>query len=632
MKKLLILLGSLLLYGSVYAKDTTCIAEIQGEGKQTKLYNNKVNILAIVVREADSKNNSIVFENDPLCFKKYPEGNHSLFVNSKFFPEQYKPKSTVEITGVVKEFRPDFRVPRVMYNLELIKENDFLTLEFTKNSNTESETTIKSSFENIKLQPSNDDVFLSSKPVDLVDLVNHIHASDASDRQKYKVLEEQLELLEGNKVILKDVIAIKDGGENRNYFYAISAQQSSVQDFLTDGKLTHFIPATEQIGFIAKFKIEKRGSDHLLFGQSVGDIEGYLTEAFFGKQISHTMMSPQKGSHTNRVVKYESDSAHLTIGTMNLKNFYTLNFEDTDSRDKAINQILQSSKLSGLSSEKATRYFQSYFGSNSLKKKLDGLVQHIVVNMKSPDVIAIQELQDDDGVLPTNNVSAEKNLEKLITKLKESGRSYNAYQVSPEFPHSTSGQRGGNIRNMFLVKNDVGITDVEYKTILVAPENCNVIEHAFCNGRAPLLLSLTYQGKRYNLINVHLKSNYGDDIKSSRKVRLAQQEAIIRSLENQQVSSNTIILGDFNDDRNWSEKAFEPLERGNKFVELKLPNDEQYTHFFNGSFSQLDHIFISQDLEGLAIKEKITIDVAHFATLGRGATDHDGLVMEIQSQ
>jgi hypothetical protein len=91
---------------------------------------------------------------------------------------------------------------------------------------------------------------------------------------------------------------------------------------------------------------------------------------------------------------------------------------------------------------------------NDSATKFDALARIVVTNMKSPDILSVEEVQDNNGA-PTGNpndgvVDADRTLNLLITNIiGAGGPQYQYRQVSPVFG-TNGGEPGGNIRVAFL--------------------------------------------------------------------------------------------------------------------------------------------------------------------------------------
>jgi predicted extracellular nuclease len=95
------------------------------------------------------------------------------------------------------------------------------------------------------------------------------------------------------------------------------------------------------------------------------------------------------------------------------------------------------------------------------QEKVDRLAAQIVSNLRSPDLIAIEEMQDNSG--PTNNgvVAADQSWQRLIAAIVAAGGPvYEFRQIDP-LNNADGGAPGGNIRVGFLFNSDRGLEFVD---------------------------------------------------------------------------------------------------------------------------------------------------------------------------
>jgi hypothetical protein len=89
-----------------------------------------------------------------------------------------------------------------------------------------------------------------------------------------------------------------------------------------------------------------------------------------------------------------------------------------------------------------------------------GLAQGIVTNLASPDIIAAEEVQDNDGATDDGVVAADQTISKLTAAVVAAGGpQYDAREIDP-VNDQDGGQPGGNIRVVFLY-NPATVTFVD---------------------------------------------------------------------------------------------------------------------------------------------------------------------------
>ena len=101
---------------------------------------------------------------------------------------------------------------------------------------------------------------------------------------------------------------------------------------------------------------------------------------------------------------------------------------------------------------------------NDPQSKFDNLASQIVNNLLSPDVIALEEIQDNNGVTNNGIVDADQTLARLIAAIDAAdagpGPVYDYRQINP-VNNQDGGVLGGNIRVGFLFRTDRGLAFVD---------------------------------------------------------------------------------------------------------------------------------------------------------------------------
>jgi predicted extracellular nuclease len=93
--------------------------------------------------------------------------------------------------------------------------------------------------------------------------------------------------------------------------------------------------------------------------------------------------------------------------------------------------------------------------------KVDQLAQQIVTNLRSPDLIAIEEMQDNSGPSNTGVTAADLSWQRLIDAIVLAGGPvYDYRQIDPQ-NNADGGAPGGNIRVGFLFHSERGLTFVD---------------------------------------------------------------------------------------------------------------------------------------------------------------------------
>ncbi len=281
------------------------------------------------------------------------------------------------------------------------------------------------------------------------------------------------------------------------------------------------------------------------------------------------------------------------------------------------------------------------------------LAVQIVDLLASPDIIGLQEIQDNNGAPNMDGVAADETYQSIIDAiLVEGGPEYGYINIDPK-PERDGGEPGGNIRVGFLYRLDSGLTlmDAPSGDALTAAEIIEVdgspqlslnpgrvdpTNDAFDDSRKPLAVQFNYQGESLFLINNHLNSKGGDtplfgEVQPPEFVSEVQrilQAGIIRDFVAEiltlDADARVVVLGDLNDFQ-----FSTPLEilKGEILLDLieTLPIEEQYTYVYDGNSQVLDHILISEGIEDYFSSFDIVHINSEYDYLQR-FSDHDILV------
>lgn len=291
------------------------------------------------------------------------------------------------------------------------------------------------------------------------------------------------------------------------------------------------------------------------------------------------------------------------------------------------------------------------------EERFNQLAYQIVEQLFSPDLIALQEIQDDHGAVEDAVVDASQTWGKLIQTIQNLGGPTYEYREIPPLRNSDGGEPGGNVRVGFLFRTDRGltfadlgepgsITPVEVQqegSDLRLNPNPGRIEpnhEAFRDSRKPLAAQFRFKGTPFIVINLHLASRSGDTplfgslqptLEKSSHIR-REQAAVIQGFTHAILKADRdakiILLGDFND-HSWSE----PLQifSTDELVDLvtMLPLEERFTYIFEGNSQALDHILLSQG----TLPYLADYSIIHLNTgfpPGKRFSDHDPQLLTLQ--
>ncbi len=262
----------------------------------------------------------------------------------------------------------------------------------------------------------------------------------------------------------------------------------------------------------------------------------------------------------------------------------------------------------------------------SAQSRFDDLAFQIVTLMRAPDIIALQEIQDDNGTVNNGVTSAALTFARMLAAIAAAGGPTYAYaQVDPA-NNTSGGQAGGNIRVAFLYRTDrVGLVPGSVQALDV-PE--------FNNSRDPLVATFTFAGRDVTLINNHFTSRVGSDglygdrqppVIAGDAARLAQG-TFLASFVSGLLTGNPMarigLLGDFNG-FTWEPFLATMLAAGLTDLNTLLPPEERFNYLFEGNSQMLDHILASAGLFGLSPLFEVLRINSGFAD---GFSDHDPLL------
>lgn len=264
------------------------------------------------------------------------------------------------------------------------------------------------------------------------------------------------------------------------------------------------------------------------------------------------------------------------------------------------------------------------------------LAAQIVVNLRAPDILALQEVQDGDGAEQTTLTDASLTWTTLVQAIVDAGGpAYEFRDIAPA-DDSSGGQPGGNIRVGFLF--DPARVAIDEDSLVAIADPVLGDGDAFAGSRRPLFARFGARGRELVLIANHFSSKSGGTplfgqvqppVNGSVQKRIEQARVVhdvVAALLARNPAAQVLVLGDLND---FSFEAPLAVLKGRKpvLVDLSelLPAVERYGYLFEGNSQDLDHILASASLAGLA-----DYDVVHVNAEFEGApSDHDPVVTHV---
>ncbi|TWP33579.1 lamin tail domain-containing protein [Leekyejoonella antrihumi] len=298
--------------------------------------------------------------------------------------------------------------------------------------------------------------------------------------------------------------------------------------------------------------------------------------------------------------------------------------------------------------------------------KFDRLAGQLVHNMQSPDIVALEEIQDDNGATSDGTVDSTATTDKLIAAVRAAGGpAYRAQWINPQ-DGKDGGQPGGNIRQVLIYRIDRGLRFVDKPggtasnatavtgsgrktSISFSPGRIDPTNSAWDNSRKPLIAEFTWRGSPVFVIANHFAAKLGDDPlmgrwqqpQRSSEVQRDSQATVVRSFTDKLLAAdpraNIVTLGDLND------FEFSPTTNimvgsgATKMTDLPrtLPANQRYTYDYEGNSQVLDHILVSPSLATLPwplsrVAKPYDYQVVHTnAEFSDQDSDHDPQVVRI---
>jgi VCBS repeat-containing protein len=261
--------------------------------------------------------------------------------------------------------------------------------------------------------------------------------------------------------------------------------------------------------------------------------------------------------------------------------------------------------------------------------KFNLLAQNIVYNLQAPDIIALQEVQDANGLNGSDPLSGVETANLLIAAIDAAGGPHYVYvEIAPATDGSTGGEPGGNIRNGFLYNADRVSYIIGSATLIDAP--------AFNGSRKPLVADFSFNGQTVRLIDVHFTSRLGSDSlqganqpanDAGDSARTAQGQAVAAYVSNALATDPSLklgVMGDFNGF--YFEGAVGAIEAtGLTDLHRLNPLEERYSYIFDGNLQAIDHMLVDGGLFSGAMFDAVHINAEQPSGSLR-ATDHDPVV------
>jgi predicted extracellular nuclease len=286
--------------------------------------------------------------------------------------------------------------------------------------------------------------------------------------------------------------------------------------------------------------------------------------------------------------------------------------------------------------------------------KFSELANLIVNRLRSPDVIALEEVQDNNGAFDDSITDANLTLDMLAAAVQAAGGpSYSYRQINP-VDDQDGGEPGGNIRVAFFFRTDRGVefidrpggspttatTVVSHPSgpqLSASPGRIDPTNAAFNSSRKPLAGEFKIRNRTFFIVANHFNSKGGDQPLFGRfqpptrssEVQRHQQAQILNdfvdSILAADAHANIVVLGDIND---FEFSTTMDILKGGVLHDMieTLPQNERYSYVFEGNSQSLDHVLVSNATFGLPYE----FDEVHVnAEFAEQSSDHDPSVLRL---
>ncbi|MFE7601403.1 endonuclease/exonuclease/phosphatase family protein [Streptomyces sp. NPDC057494] len=255
------------------------------------------------------------------------------------------------------------------------------------------------------------------------------------------------------------------------------------------------------------------------------------------------------------------------------------------------------------------------------QEKFDALAKAVVENLASPDIVALEEIQDNNGAKNDGTVAADVTVKKFTDAIVAAGGPAYEWRSIDPVNGKDGGEPGGNIRQVFLFNPErVSFTDRAggdattatavtgskgRAALTLSPGRIDPANAAWEASRKPLAGEFVFRGRTVFVIANHFGSKGGDEsivshhqppTRSSEAKRLLQAQAVnafVKDITAIDKQADVLVVGDINDFE-FSGTTQALTEGGALYPAVKsLPRSERYSYVYQGNTQVLDQILTS---------------------------------------
>ncbi len=282
-------------------------------------------------------------------------------------------------------------------------------------------------------------------------------------------------------------------------------------------------------------------------------------------------------------------------------------------------------------------------------EKFSALATQIVGALRSPDILALTQVQDNSGAMDDGVVDSSQTFNSLIAAIRAAGGPGYRFRVINPANNADGGPAGGNARIGFLfnpqrvkfVDRAGGNATTALRVsryhgepkLSASPGRIDPGNAAFANSGKPLAAEFLFNGRKIFVIANDFVPALGDDPlfgvrqprqRASEAQRLLQA-AVVRDFAARILAMNrkasVMVLGGLNDTEYSASASLLQTDGLLHNLAALLPAEERYNHVHDGNAQALDHIFASSALIDYGRPE---IDVVHAnAEFAAAVSDQD---------
>ncbi|WP_208558913.1 chitobiase/beta-hexosaminidase C-terminal domain-containing protein [Marinilactibacillus kalidii] len=433
------------------------------------------------------------------------------------------------------------------------------------------------------------------------------------DPEKYAI--DFWESIEAMRVMVEDVRAVspQEHGDVVTVLDSVEAETVNGGILLKEDDLN-----AQRIGFRPQPNTQARDFNVLTGDRFEGSLTGVVMYDYGNYKIYTDLADMraihQPANHQPQTTFIEPKENHLTVASYNLENF--------------------AAATKQTSNEKANR-----------------LANAIGNVMKSPDIVGVTEVQDNDGP-DAGGPAADQSYQRLVDTIFEvSGTRYEYINIDP-LMNQDGGQPNANIQVGFLynpervsfvdsIEKGDATSSVGYAdgNLTLNPGRIDPTNSALNSSRKPLAAQFEFNGEQVITIINHWNSKRGDDAtfgqnhpiqyrSEDQRTQIAEAVAgFVETVKTANPDANIVSMGDFNDFQ-WT-KALE-IHEGDYMTNMvnAVPEEERYSYVYQGSSQVLDHILVSNQLVDRTEIDMLKINADFTDESGR-ASDHDPVMVQI---